>query len=293
MKTSDKLKDKGKTEEIVEIKRKQELAYDKYALEYQKIISFFHDVFHPYTVEHWRNFCIGKEVLSLGCGDGYLEEELASVSKKMVGIDISKKQIELARKKNANKKNVSFLVADAENLDFPDSSFDVILSYGLLHHLPNPEKAIKKSLKFLKKGGHFFAFEPVKAKIRGELDFWNIAFPPLKYLPLQFCRSILVKLFKVFFPEKKKSGYLKNHPGSPGRRHVDFYYKVFEELKVPGEVKILVFPIIPLYIAEKSSFIYKNLIKISLFLDKNPKFKGKGSISVIHFQKKKIRENKR
>jgi ubiquinone/menaquinone biosynthesis C-methylase UbiE len=48
---------------------------------------------------------------------------------------------------------VNAQVADAENLPFPDGSFDVVYSFGVLHHTPNTQKSIDEVYRVLKPGG--------------------------------------------------------------------------------------------------------------------------------------------
>jgi len=47
------------------------------------------------------------------------------------------------------------LVADAENLPFPDNYFDLVYSWGIIHHTPNTHVAAKEILRVLKPGGSF------------------------------------------------------------------------------------------------------------------------------------------
>ncbi|MEM3829259.1 MAG: class I SAM-dependent methyltransferase [Conexivisphaerales archaeon] len=76
----------------------------------------------------------------------------------VIGVDISRKMmrlaLEIAKKKNLKSK-VSYVVCDAENLPFRDTSFDLILCYDLLEHLPNPSLCIKEFGRILLKVGHF------------------------------------------------------------------------------------------------------------------------------------------
>ncbi|HEY9228319.1 MAG TPA: methyltransferase domain-containing protein [Gemmatimonadaceae bacterium] len=82
----------------------------------------------------------GESVLDVGCGTG----SLAIAAKRRVGtrgtvsaVDASSEMIALARRKAAKARlDVGFHIARAEALPFPDSSFDVVLSTLMMHHLP-------------------------------------------------------------------------------------------------------------------------------------------------------------
>jgi 2-polyprenyl-3-methyl-5-hydroxy-6-metoxy-1,4-benzoquinol methylase len=67
----------------------------------------------------------GKFVLCVGCGSGEEVEHLNSLgAKKVVGIDISLGLIEIAKK---NYPNLEYHTMDAENLDFPKETFDLVI----------------------------------------------------------------------------------------------------------------------------------------------------------------------
>ena len=85
----------------------------------------------------------GESVLDIGCGTG----TLAIAAKRRVGngrvagIDPSPAMIERARKKASRGKiDVQLEVAFAQELPFPDESFDVVLSTVMLHHVPKKER---------------------------------------------------------------------------------------------------------------------------------------------------------
>jgi ubiquinone/menaquinone biosynthesis C-methylase UbiE len=101
----------------------------------------------------------GESVLDVGCGTG----TLAIAAKRRVGaagavhgIDASPEMIARARKKT-NRANVSvtFDVALAESLPFPDARFDVVLSTVMLHHLRRAvrEQCLREIRRVLKPGG--------------------------------------------------------------------------------------------------------------------------------------------
>jgi len=96
-----------------------------------------------------------KKILDYCCGAG-VYSILPALSKATIfGIDISEKSIEVARKK-ADVLNISnqcfFSVGDAENLNFEDNFFDMILSYGSLSYL-DLDKSFKELRRVLKPEG--------------------------------------------------------------------------------------------------------------------------------------------
>jgi ubiquinone/menaquinone biosynthesis C-methylase UbiE len=93
----------------------------------------------------------------LGCGRGNDCLELEKISEDIIGIDISSKALKEA-KTNYIKHN--FLQADAEQLPFKNSSFDVVYCKSILHHL-NLDKSLIEITRILKLNGILFiAYEP-------------------------------------------------------------------------------------------------------------------------------------
>ena len=84
----------------------------------------------------------GESVLDVGCGTGSLSATLASVTgaSKIVGIDPSNGFIEYARTQIADPR-VTFEVGDAQNLPYPDASFDRCLALLAVDHIPDAPKA--------------------------------------------------------------------------------------------------------------------------------------------------------
>src|SRR3979409_482527 len=77
----------------------------------------------------------GLRVLEIGCGLGTDGAQFAKAGADYTGVDLTKAAIELARKhfELAGLRG-DFRTADAENLDFPDETFDLVYSHGVLHH---------------------------------------------------------------------------------------------------------------------------------------------------------------
>jgi SAM-dependent methyltransferase len=97
-----------------------------------------------------------NDFLEVGCGNGVVSRYLAgSYQASVVGIDVDKEQVELARKEAGNIANICLLEADATSLPFGDGSFDLVLSFGVLHHIENWQGALKEIKRVLRPGGYF------------------------------------------------------------------------------------------------------------------------------------------
>jgi SAM-dependent methyltransferase len=107
--------------------------------------------------------CAGKAVLEYGCGTGSCAFELAAAGARVAGIDISPEGIAQARAR-AQAEGVSgrlrLEVMDAEALEFPAGSFDLVCGSGILHHL-DLERALAELCRVLRPGGRAVFFEPL------------------------------------------------------------------------------------------------------------------------------------
>lgn len=99
----------------------------------------------------------GEKVLDVGSGlgvDAFIAAHYAGNDGKVVGIDISKKEVEFAQKRaNDRKLNIDFVTADMEKLPHDDNEFDVVISNGAFCMAPNKEKAFSEIYRVLKPGG--------------------------------------------------------------------------------------------------------------------------------------------
>ncbi|HQR40451.1 MAG TPA: class I SAM-dependent methyltransferase [Blastocatellia bacterium] len=95
-----------------------------------------------------------KELLEVGCGMGSDLLQFARGGALVTGLDYTPKSIELTRRRFAVYDVPGrFTVGDAENLPFPDASFDVVYSNGVLHHTPDTQRAIDEVYRVLRPGG--------------------------------------------------------------------------------------------------------------------------------------------
>ena len=95
-------------------------------------------------------------LLDIGCGGGLLSEPMCRLGASVVGIDASKKNIEVA-KFHANKNNlkIDYKIASTEQLK-TKKKFDVILNMEIVEHVQDINFFIKESSKLLKKNGIMF-----------------------------------------------------------------------------------------------------------------------------------------
>jgi ubiquinone/menaquinone biosynthesis C-methylase UbiE len=98
----------------------------------------------------------GKKMLEIGCSIATDGLEFAKAGADYTGVDLTPHSIELAKERfQIFDVTGNFVVANAENLPFPDESFDHVYSWGVIHHAPYPEKIARQIHRVLKKGGTF------------------------------------------------------------------------------------------------------------------------------------------
>jgi len=85
-----------------------------------------------------RPFARGQRVLEIGFGEGYGANYLAEEAGEMVGIDLAPGNIPRAQAKY-RRSNLRFLRMEGTKLDFPDGSFDVVGSFQVIEHIPEPQ----------------------------------------------------------------------------------------------------------------------------------------------------------
>jgi ubiquinone/menaquinone biosynthesis C-methylase UbiE len=96
----------------------------------------------------------GLRVLEIGVGIGADYEQWLKAGAFARGVDLSMGSLQCARRRCELAGFVPDLhLADAENLPFASDSFDVVYSYGVMHHSPNTAKCLTEAWRVLKPGG--------------------------------------------------------------------------------------------------------------------------------------------
>jgi ubiquinone/menaquinone biosynthesis C-methylase UbiE len=96
----------------------------------------------------------GRKVLEIGVGLGADHQKFSEAGAELYGIDLTERAVTHTRNRLACLGLKSRLeVGDAENLAFDDESFDLVYSWGVLHHSPDTPRAISEVWRVLKRGG--------------------------------------------------------------------------------------------------------------------------------------------
>lgn len=129
----------------------------KFTKEYfDEIESFRYDVVCPEIFSfgqftRWR----GKKILEIGLGAGTDFMQWNRAGAICHGIDLTSESIEHVKHRLALEglEAADFKQADAENNPYPDNTFDLVWSYGVIHHSPDTPTAFREIVRVLKPGG--------------------------------------------------------------------------------------------------------------------------------------------
>jgi len=119
---------------------------------------------------------IGGRILEVGVGTGISLPDYSSANR-IYGVDISQPMLDKAQER-VTKLNLSHVeglsVMDAEHLNFPDDSFDVVVAQYVVTTVPNPEATLDEFARVLKPGGEIILVSRVGAEagMRKALERW-------------------------------------------------------------------------------------------------------------------------
>ena len=106
----------------------------------------FLDYMQPHQPDYFRD----RLVLDVGAGSGRHSAEAAEFGARVVAVDLGR-SIDVARRNLPSE--VLTVQADAELLPFEDGAFDLVMSIGVLHHVPHTERALRSIARYARPGG--------------------------------------------------------------------------------------------------------------------------------------------
>ena len=150
---------------------------------YEKATRLVIDTYYCKVAKEVVAHLEGGIILDIGTGPGYLPIEIAKASSsiKIVGVDLSRKLIQMARS-NALKAGLAdrltFQYGNAGQLGFDNSSFDMVISTGMLHSLRDPVKVLQEIYRVLKAGREAWVFDPAKVVSQVDRQRWKASLNP-------------------------------------------------------------------------------------------------------------------
>ncbi|NUN51062.1 MAG: methyltransferase domain-containing protein [Candidatus Brocadiae bacterium] len=142
------------------------------------LVARFVGVGNPFPAARIRP---GERVLDVGCGCGldvFVAARLAGPRGSVVGVDLTPAMLARPRRAARRFPTASFLTARAEKLPFPDASFDLVLSNGVLNLCPDKDAAFRELRRVLRPGGRLVSADllvtdDIPARTLASLDAWS------------------------------------------------------------------------------------------------------------------------
>ena len=115
----------------------------------------------------------GEKILEIGAGIGTDHAQFAKAGGIMHDLDLAGGHLRLAQR-NFRLRGLegTFLHGDAESIPFPDNTFDLVYSNGVIHHTPNTARVVGEIYRVLKPGGRCI----IMVYAENSLHYWRILF---------------------------------------------------------------------------------------------------------------------
>ena len=146
----------------------------------ESAVESFAGVANPFSLGRLSR---GEHVLDLGCGAGtdtLVAAQMVGPEGHVTGIDMTPEMLSRARGASLEIEvaNVEFLEGEAERLPFPNESFDVVISNGVIDLIPDKDAVFSELQRVLRPGGRIQIADvtiqkPVSAEGRRDIDLWT------------------------------------------------------------------------------------------------------------------------
>jgi len=144
------------------------------------MLKEYENIYHGVEEKHWwsfsrRNFIIKiissielnekSKILDVGCSSGIFIDQLSKfTSAEVFGIDVSKNAIDKCQKRGLSKTSVM----DGGDLEFRNSTFDLVIASDCLEHIKNDDNALSEWFRVLKNKGQLIIFVPAN------MSLWSV-----------------------------------------------------------------------------------------------------------------------
>ena len=175
---------------------KTEKFWDKVANKFDKRFKKL-DQTEIKTLENTKKYLnVRHIVLDYGCGTGAMAIEIAENVKKIHGIDISQKMIDVAKRKAAARKieNIDFIQSTIFDERYKRESFDVILAFNILHFLEDTQRVMTRINELLKREGLIISVTPCLGEKK---SFINILIFLLVFLQTKLGMAPYMRFFRI------------------------------------------------------------------------------------------------
>lgn len=203
-------------------------------------------VSYPYTVSDLRNprllhrcmkrvrIALGTSteikdgrILDVGCGTGYFTIQLSKLYGQVVGIDLSKKMIKIAKislKYERMREKIELVLADGEYMPVRSNTFDTVLCLDFLHHVSSVPSVVKEMVRVTVLGGKIVAVEP---------NYLN----PLYAILCLFAKQESLKKFFVTSRRELSRLFKGVNMDNVSSKEVDYYPQLLLKLdRFPGNL---------------------------------------------------------
>lgn len=182
---------------------------EHYESGYRTLMSVRHERF----LEELANLSlpIGTVALDAGCGPGYLTKALYSYKYKVTALDTSPEMLRLARtlfKDESPQQMPIIQEGNVENLPFEDSTYDLVLSAGVIEYLDNDFKALREFSRVSKDNAALILSVTNKFSPAGYLDMFVEAIKR-NTVTLNACNWILQKMGRL--PVRPRNFLVRKH----------------------------------------------------------------------------------
>lgn len=164
----------------------------------EKFVTFYETEFGKCILEKEAEYVYKelrqcRKILDIGCGIGSFEQKLPELN--ITGLDISEEMLKEARKRS----DKEFVLGNAENLDFDDSSFDGVLYIATLEFVDNYKRAIREAWRVTRRGGKLLVMmlNPESRYFHDQIEDKDSYFRKIKHTNLSEIKDCISQFYNI------------------------------------------------------------------------------------------------